>query len=212
MSRLRCPLCATAGAPLAFAAHRRSYYRCGECDLLFVAAADRPSPEVERAVYEQHDNDPADPGYRAFLDRLAAPLVARLEPGARGLDYGCGPGPALAAMLTEAGYPTAVYDPLFAPDRAPLARRYDFVTCTETVEHFHDPAAELARMGALVAPGGWLAVMTALVDARLGPRWWYLRDPTHVCCYSLATMRWLAARFGWRLEHPAANVVLFRKA
>jgi taurine dioxygenase len=56
------------------------------------------------------------------------------------------PGPALAAMLREAGHEVALYDPFFAPDPAPLAAIYDFVTCTETAEHFHDPRAEFARL------------------------------------------------------------------
>ena len=34
-------------------------------------------------------------------------------------------------MLTESGRPTATYDPLYAPDPAPLSRRWDFVTATE---------------------------------------------------------------------------------
>ena len=42
-----------------------------------------------------------------FLGRLAEPLVERLDPGASGLDFGCGPGPALAAMLTRRGYTVA---------------------------------------------------------------------------------------------------------
>ena len=62
-----------------------------------------------------------DAGYRRFLSKLADPLMARLAPGARGLDYGCGPGPALAAMLREAGHEVALYDPFFAPDPAPLS-------------------------------------------------------------------------------------------
>ena len=32
------------------------------------------------------------------------PLLARLGPASHGLDYGCGPGPALATMLREEGH------------------------------------------------------------------------------------------------------------
>ena len=95
-----------------------------------------------------------DPGYRRFLSKLADPLRGRLAPGAHGLDYGCGPGPALAAMLREAGHEMALYDPVYYPDTAPLQARYDFVTCTEVAEHFHAPAQEFDRMGALLRPGG----------------------------------------------------------
>ena len=112
--------------------------------------------------------------------------------------------------VTERGFPTQDYDPFFAPDRGLLDGHYDFVTCSETVEHFHDPAAEFERLHRLVRPGGWIGVMTQRVDERLSPSWGYLRDPTHVCFYSIATMRWIASRFGWTVEVPTSDVVLFR--
>ncbi len=100
----------------------------------------RLAEDRERAVYELHENSESDPGYRRFLTKLAEPLLARMEPGACGLDFGCGPGPALAKMLEEAGLAVALYDPFFYPDDRLLTQRYDFVTCTEVVEHLYQPA------------------------------------------------------------------------
>ena len=115
-------------------------------------------------------------------------------------------------MLREAGHPMRVWDPFFAPDPDALARRYDFVTCTEVVEHFHAPAAEFARLDGLLRPGGWLGITTCLQteDARFAA-WHYRRDPTHVVFYRAATFRAIAARFGWRCELPAKDVVLMHK-
>lgn len=192
--------------------HGRSYLDCADCRLVFVDPAQRPSAEAERAHYGTHRNDPADAGYRRFLDRLCAPLAARLAPGAEGLDYGAGPGPALSQMLEEQGFPTAVYDPFFAPDVDVLRRTYDFVTCTETAEHFHLPHAEFDRLDALLRPGGWLGVMTETMDeARVFATWRYARDPTHVCFYRAETMVWIANRYGWAMESPRPHVFLFHK-
>jgi len=190
----------------------RDYLRCKACEATFLHPAQRPAAADERAEYLLHRNDPADPGYRRFLARLADPLCARLAPVAEGLDYGCGPGAALAAMLRAAGHVVSVHDPLFAPDPAPLARRYDFVTCTEVVEHFHAPAAEFARLDALLRAGAWLGITTCFQtdDARFAG-WHYRRDPTHVVFYREATFRVLARRFGWRCEVPAKDVVLMYK-
>ena len=47
-----------------------------------------------------------------------------------GLDFGAGPGPALAAMMSEDGFDVAIYDPFFQPDAEALQRKYDFITCT----------------------------------------------------------------------------------
>jgi hypothetical protein len=208
-----CPLCRSDRVSHFAHVHGRHYHDCARCGLVHVDPAQRPTPEAERAHYGTHENDPDDPGYRAFLGRVADPLVARLEPGAEGLDYGAGPGPTLSRMLTAAGFPMAIYDPFFAPDTGALARTYDFITCTETAEHFFHPGDELERLDALLRPGGWLAIMTELVgEGRPFAEWRYARDPTHVCFYRSQTLEWIAARFGWALELPRPDVALFRKS
>jgi hypothetical protein len=206
-----CPLCEQASSRLA-KDRLRAYYHCLRCDLIFAALPSRQDPAAEKARYDRHQNDPADPRYRSFLNRLAQPLLARLKPAQHGLDYGCGPAPALSLMLEEAGMVMALYDPYYAPDRQVLERRYDFVTCTEVVEHFRSPAEEWARLAALVKPGGWLAIMTRLVvDRKNFSRWRYKDDFTHVRFYSAATMNWLAARLGLAVDQREDGVVLFQK-
>ncbi|HRP95000.1 MAG TPA: class I SAM-dependent methyltransferase [Rhodocyclaceae bacterium] len=207
-----CPVClARATRPFA-TVQRRDYWRCAVCRATFLEPAQRPDAAAEAAYYRLHDNDPLDPRYRRFLARLAEPLLARLPAAAAGLDYGCGPGPALAAMLREAGHAVALYDPFFHPDFTALARRYDFITCTEVVEHFHAPAHEFARLAALLEPGGWLAIMTCFQtdDARFAG-WNYRRDPTHVVFYRRETFAHLAGVLGWECEVPQKDVVLLRK-
>lgn len=206
-----CPLCDSPAAPFVQIA-TLAYWRCPRCALTFMDPAQFLSPDAEHAHYLHHENHVEDPGYRKFLAKLATPLMARLAPGARGLDYGCGPGPALAAMLTEAGHEMAVYDPFFAPDPAPLSQVYDFVTCTEVAEHFHSPARDFARLRALVRPGGVLAVMTCFQtdDARFAD-WHYRKDPTHVAFYKAQTFETMAALWGWACECPAKDVVILQR-
>jgi SAM-dependent methyltransferase len=171
-----------------------------------------PDRSVEHAQYRLHRNEVDDLRYRRFLSRLALPLLERLPAGSSGLDYGCGPGPALAAMLGEAGHRTAVYDPLFFNDPDLLAGQYDFITCTEVVEHLHHAADEFARFDRLLKPGGWLAVMTMFqTDDAAFSGWHYRRDPTHVVFYREKTFRTIAARHHWRCEFPCANVALMHK-
>jgi 2-polyprenyl-3-methyl-5-hydroxy-6-metoxy-1,4-benzoquinol methylase len=187
------------------------YWRCDRCQARGLNTAHYPDAATERAEYDRHENDIHDPGYRAFLDRLAAPLRARLKPGARGLDYGCGPGPALAHMLREAGHDMATYDPFYAPDTAVLNTRYDFITCTETAEHFHTPADEFDRLGAMLRLGGWLALMTTFQteDARFAT-WHYRMDPTHVVFYRATTLAHIAESRGWTCEIPRKDVALMQ--
>lgn len=209
---MACPLCGSADLSPLRHGTGKEYLRCAGCALVHLHPRHRPAPEEEHAHYRLHENAPSDAGYRAFLNRLAAPLLGRLPPAAEGLDYGAGPGPTLSVMLEEAGHRAAVYDPFFAPDARALERTYDFVTCTEAVEHFHAPRAEWMRLDRLLRPGGWLGVMT---EFRLPETdfaaWWYPRDPTHVCFYAEGTLRWIARWRGWEVEIPRKNVALFRK-
>jgi ribosomal protein L37AE/L43A len=207
-----CPVC-RAPAPQRFLSIRgRDYWRCGTCEARFIDPRQRPTRQDEYAHYLHHENDPDDPRYRRFLAKLVDPLRARLRPGLSGLDYGCGARPALVAMLREAGQDVALYDPFFHPDPAPLQRSYDFITCTEVAEHFHRPADEFDRLGQMLKPGGWLAVMTCFqtVDSRFAD-WRYRRDPTHVVFYREASLRMIAAQRGWACEIPVKDVALMHK-
>ena len=172
---------------------------------------DHLDPTAERRRYDTHENDPTDSGYRQFLARLANPLVERLMPGAEGLDYGSGPGPTLSVMLNEMGFPMTIYDPFFTSDQGALSRTYDFITCTETAEHFFQPDVEFKRLNRLLKPKGVLGVMTELLEFQVFVRWRYVRDETHVAFYRMRTMAWLAEHFGWSMECPVPNVVLFGK-
>lgn len=132
-------------------------------------------------------------------------------PAPRGWTTGQDPAPTTSVMLAERDFRVTNYDPFFAPQSEALQRQYDFITCTETVEHFARPAEEFAQLAALLRPGGWLGVMTQMVESdEAFPAWWCHRDPTHVCFYGAAAMQWIARRHGWRIESPAANVVLFQ--
>jgi 2-polyprenyl-3-methyl-5-hydroxy-6-metoxy-1,4-benzoquinol methylase len=209
---LYCPLCAGRAVQPYHRDRRRAYWQCQRCELVFVAPQDYLSAAKERAEYDLHDNAVDDPGYRRFLSRLANPLLARLAPGARGLDFGCGPGPALASMLSEAGMQMQLYDCFYQPHAGNLARPYDFICATEVVEHLHCPGSELQRLWGLLRPGGTLAVMTKLVR---GPQafaqWHYKNDPTHVCFFSRATWRWWAAQRAAELEFVGEDVMLLAR-
>jgi len=186
----------------------REYHRCETCAATFLLPSGFLTAEAELAHYLTHLNDLDDQGYRAYLAKLANPLLARIQPNSKGLDFGCGPASALAAMLREAGHTMSIYDPFFADDPACLGEVYDFVTCTETAEHFHYPDIEFNRLRGLVRPGGLLAVMTIFqTDDALFENWRYRHDPTHVVFYREQTFRFLAAKLGMNCDIIAKDVV-----
>ena len=207
-----CPLCSCDNVPVFHRDRRRDYLRCQRCALVFVPAEFFLTAEQEKAEYDLHRNELDDPGYRDFLRRLAEPLSQRLGVGASGLDFGCGPGPALAAMLRERGYSVALYDIFYHPDPTVLNRRYDFICATEVVEHLHRPGKVLQQLWEMLGPGGYLGVMTKLVkDREAFAAWHYKNDATHVCFFSEQTWRWWAGECGARLERIGADVMILRR-
>jgi SAM-dependent methyltransferase len=140
------------------------------------------------------------------------PLIHRLAPGASGLDFGSGPGPTLALMLREAGFPTRIYDPLYAPDDQVWELAYDFITASEVVEHLRSPRLELERLWQVLKPGGWLGIMTKRVwNRRAFTTWHYKDDPTHVVFFAEQTFAWLARHWSATLEIIGPDVVLLNK-
>ena len=216
MQPQRCPLCRSDETSLFFTGSdkrdRRSFELCSVCDSVFVPQRFHLEREAQRQRYLTHNNDPGDPAYRGFLSRLFDELRPHLAGGASGLDYGAGPGPALAAMMGEEGFSVRVYDPFFYPDTSALEARYDFITCTETAEHFSRPREDFDRLDALLKPSGRLGVMTGMLDDwEEFPDWHYRLDPTHISFYSGETMRWIGGHYGWDVELPRQTVTLFRK-
>lgn len=212
-AEVRCPLCGNHRLGAYHEDRLRPYLQCARCELVFVEPGYRPSLDRERAEYDLHRNAVDDPGYRRFLSRLAGPLLAHVQPGAMGLDFGCGPGPALAAMLEEAGHSVALYDPYYYPDSSVLVPAYDFICATEVVEHLHHPGEVLAQLWQLLVPGGVLGIMTKLVRDRAAfAGWHYKNDITHVSFFSRATWAWWAGAHNARLDIRGADVILLHHA
>ncbi len=212
-SLLRCPLCDSLDTGFFRRDRTRDYHLCPVCDLVFVPPEQLPNPEEEKARYETHNNSPDDEGYRAFLSRFAVPFCRHLgEFPQEGLDFGCGPGPALHLLLETAGHRMTLYDPFFAPDLDALERTYDFITCTESIEHFHDPGREWRRWMHLLRPGGHLGIMTRF---RPGPeefmQWRYREDFTHIRFFSRRTFEYLAVNWNMSCTFVDWDICILQK-
>lgn len=206
-----CPLCLHPKTEFYFEDNKRSFQQCTQCRLVFVSPEFLPVASVERAEYDLHQNNFEDAGYRRFLNRIAIPLRERLEPGAKGLDFGCGPAPVLASMMEDSGFKTEFYDPFFFANEQTLNNTFDFVTCTEAIEHFHFPHREWQQLISLLKPGGILAIMTKrVVNKQRFSNWHYKNDKTHVSFFSDFTFTWLAENYDLNLEIEGDDVVFFR--
>ncbi len=208
--RTPCPLCGSSNHSLVHRDTTRHYYQCLECSLIFVPPNERLDASQEKARYDFHQNDPDDSRYRKFLFPLAESVIKHTTVGALGLDFGCGPGPALAAMLRESGRAVELYDPYYQPNEHAWSQTYDFITASEVFEHLFNPRKELDRLFAALRPGGILAVMTRFAPAIAEfPSWYYIRDDTHVCFYNRDVFNFIAGRWQATISFPMDNIAIF---
>ncbi|MCM8775083.1 MAG: class I SAM-dependent methyltransferase [Candidatus Omnitrophica bacterium] len=213
-----CPLCVSSRTGIFYKKHqpkvgRKTYWKCSNCHLIFLPPEFHPTPYEEKSRYDEHENSTRNEGYVRFLEKLVQPLAAKLRPGASGLDFGCGPGAVLSALLNRRGYFVENYDPYYFPDASLLYRKYDFIASAEVVEHFRSPREVFLKLDQLLKDDeSYLGLMTQILEREDNfPQWWYHNDATHLCFYQHSTLEWIAGWRQWGLEVPEKNVIIYSK-
>lgn len=212
LSALTCPLCHSPHPEAFFSDKRRHYLRCNTCQLVFVPPEQLLGLQEEREIYDLHENNAEDPGYQRFLNRLAIPLNAKLgDSGKQGIDFGCGNDSALPKLISSHGHHVSLYDPYYFPAQDVLQKRYDFIACSEAIEHFHHPAKTWQLWCKMLKPDGVIGIMTKrwLSRARFST-WHYKNDVTHVNFYHEETFQWIAETFHLNLTICGPDVVMLQ--
>lgn len=207
-----CPLCSNKNYDHYHQDKQRNYWQCSDCSLVFVKSNEYISEGEEKAIYDTHQNNANDGGYRKFLCKLTVPLVEKLSKGMKGLDFGCGPGPTLSVMLEEQGFSVENYDIFYANEPKMFKQKYDFITCTEVIEHLHHPDKEITQLTEILKPKGILGIMTKrVINKERFKTWHYKNDSTHVCFYSDKTFEYIADFWKCDLEFVQSDVVILTK-
>ncbi len=186
-----------------FNASRFSLWRCANCRTIH--AADEVDLNEAYGVYPffgQELDFVLRCGYRRLVRRLRR---AGLRPGCRVLDFGCGSG-LLVQYLREKGFAAAGYDP-YSPDHGDatlLDEQYDVVVAQDVIEHDDDPLGVLAKLDALAAPGGIIAIGTPNADgidlARAEKFVHPLHQPYHRHILALPALLEAGRNLGWNVE------------
>ncbi len=190
----------------------KKYFNCEHCSLVFLDPQSYLSSNDERAQYELHQNNSFDLNYRKFLHPAFEAVLKYSLAGGCGLDFGCGPGPTLSVMLEEAGFKMNIFDKFFFPDQRVLAESYDFVTCTEVIEHVAELESFLQKIMSLMHPGGLMVVMTRILQDETDFATWHYRiDPTHISFLRPQTVQFIAQRFELDLLHLTGQLFVLKK-
>jgi len=212
MKQHNCPLCQSKKTQLYHADDLREYHKCHFCDYVFVPEAFHLSSREEKARYDLHENYSNDSAYRAFLSQALNPLLTRLPAQAKGLDFGCGPGPTLSIMLEEHGHKVDLFDKFYAQNLSVFNQKYDFITATEVLEHLPKAKYELDRLYSLLKSGGLLVLMSELLSDEINfTDWYYKNDPSHIGFFSEKCLVWLAHCWQAELEIISSRVAVLTK-
>lgn len=170
-----CPLCHRAKHETKLLNKRieREYYQCLNCSLVFVDRDDLLCPNQEKLRYKSHQNHVRSPGYEKFLRRIIDPITKQYGPKAKGLDFGEGPYPMLREILADLSYNNIDgYDIYFNPTEF-SHNMYDFITCSEVIEHLSDPREVLARLFSVLKQEGVLAISTGILTKEIDFELWH---------------------------------------
>ena len=188
------------------------YWQCKRCEATILNPIHHISRNKEKKHYLKHNNEIDDTHYRDFLSKLIKPLTDKISVNDIGLDYGCGYAPALADILKKSGFNIELYDPFFFKNENMFFRKFDFITCSEVVEHFFKPYEEFNKINSMLNSPSWFAIMTSFMsENHLFKNWHYRRDPTHVVFYKKKTFKVIANQRNWEITLPSNNIVIFYK-
>lgn len=192
-----CTLC-NSTATLFCEKPKHLFYKCTTCEGIFRPKHTFLTAEAEKEHYEKHNNDIFDERYQAFVLPIVDAVLHDFSPEAKGLDFGSGTGPVIAKMLIDKGFQVLNYDLFFAYEPSLLNQKYDYVSCCEVMEHFHQPYQEFEVLKGLLLPKGKLYCKTAVYDNQTPfENWYYKDDFTHVFIYQAKTLEWIKREFGF---------------
>ncbi len=195
MSHQKCKICLNKTATIHDEQFDINYYHCKECGFIFMDETKIVSSDKEKKQYGYHNNNLENIGYvnmfKDFINKCISPYKNSIKSA---LDFGCGPGPVLAKLLSENEIETDIYDKYFFPEKIYKNKSYDLITSTEVFEHLKDPLENLHLLKKHLKESGYLAVMTQFHtnSADEFKKWWYRRDPTHISFFTPATFKKIA--------------------
>ncbi len=191
-----------------------TYNVCEKCGFTFKDHAFHINHTEEKKQYDFHENTLENEGYVNMFKRFIADAIDPFIQQGECLDFGSGPGPVLSILLKQKGFNVTLYDPFYANDQTALNKQYDLITSTEVFEHFFTPKQTINELVNLLKPKGILAIMTSFktMNDTAFLKWWYRRDATHVCFYTLSAFQEIEQTFQLqRLYTNHKNIIVLKK-
>lgn len=213
---MRCIICGSKTKSFEHPKFDMLFHACQTCEAIFKDDKNHVSKDVEKHIYDLHQNSFENIGYVNFLTNFIESAVIPFLPKGviKALDYGSGPKPILAQILNETfDIKTDIYDLYYANTPIDSNQRYDLITLTEVIEHIKDPIGMLSSLKKHLKPNGILAIMTLFYpkDQKTFFDWFYIRDQTHIVFYRPKTLKVLSKRVGLNMiDHNSHRSATFK--
>jgi hypothetical protein len=197
----QCLLCHTTDDLLDYSRNSKGgiFWKCLRCGLIFLSPEFHLSELEQSTRYQFHQNDVLDSSYQNFLRPVIDAVLKQQKPEEQGMDFGCGPASVINYFLRNQGYDVVDYDPLFFPEKEKLNKQYDYITCTEVIEHFNQPRIAFDLLAKILKVKSHLYIKTSLTDSIIDfGSWYYHRDPTHVSFYNQKSLEFIQENWGFQ--------------
>lgn len=205
---LKCKICGADTRIIKDNQFHIDYYKCLDCDFIFMDDEKRVSFDDEREVYDRHENSIECDGYVSMFMNFLDNAVTPYKKEGLALDFGSGPEPVLMQLINrDYNFEMENYDLHYQPKKVFLGKKYDLVVSTEVVEHLPDPIKVFKMVYDILDKDGIFAFMTVLHenDDEKFTKWWYRRDTTHISFYSKQTLETIARNIGFSFIYSDDN-------
>ena len=176
------------------------YYLCHNCGLIFQKREQLPHYFEEKERYLEHENDLERQDYMSYLQESTKRIFNFPISKKSLLDYGCGPVKGLENIWNKEFEYLASFDAIFHKNTDFKVKTFDVICCIEVIEHFYCPAKSFEHINSLLGKSSFVLFRTEFLEScdKL-EKWWYRKDPTHVCFYNSQTWKYLEKKMNWKL-------------
>ncbi|MBN2843201.1 MAG: class I SAM-dependent methyltransferase [Sedimentisphaerales bacterium] len=200
-SRVSCPVCTQSSYLARPAVKGFDIYKCSACRLEFTWPM--PDDTLLARFYANYNDIRAEEevllaNARTNIEYLR--LNYGLTAEAQLLDFGSGKGCFVSAGNSKNWYNFDPFTTDCHADKLPQGN-FDWITLWGVLEHLTDPAAALARINSLLAPGGYLAATTISTELNIPFQY---KPPEH-------TTYWNQAAICQLLNHQALELIEYRQ-
>jgi hypothetical protein len=179
----------------------RTFYRCSNCELIFVPQNYFLSLEEEKARYDLHYNSIGNKGYVNYLETIVRIVSDSVPRNESIIDFGSGENAVLTELLKNNGYDCTAYDPLYGREVNQDRNSFDIVIACEVMEHLRDLRKELSLIRMLLKDSFRIIIRTQISPSNEQfLKWWYIQDLTHVNFFSLKSLEIISKMLDCDLE------------